>query len=202
MSSNNNISVQAESIIQLEITQREKQEKATHTAMIHQLLHEMLGQIGDLCNQVGQTDGKGGAQKAEGNNALGATPHTHKPTPPADDPASKALAHGQIFLALLLILFDGPNSSYNALAGNMNDLQKILAELKKLGDDTQAIQNAIKDIMNGKCTQKDLESLSKAETNMQKMLTPASIKKLHLSSALVSALKAFSDPRQVTLTSC
>ncbi len=190
--SSNNLTVHSESIIQQEIAQREKQEKVMQATILHNLLHQMVGQIGDLCNQVGHTDGKGGAEKVEGHGGVGAT-QDPKGTPPVD-PATKALAHGEVFLALLLILFDGPNSNYNCLAKNMGDLQKILNELKKFGDDSQQIQDALQAIMNGKGTAADVKTLAAAEQNMQQMLEPAEVAKLHLSPALVKALKTFSDP--------
>lgn len=146
-----------------------KNQPKTKAEVYQQVLLQQLNEIVDHCRRIGSMDGKNDSEEV-----LGASePKKNVKIQTRAQKEQEIIEHGPIFLALLVVLFTGENSSYHVLARNMSDINNLMKKISQFTDDVKSIQDDLSKLMDGKG---DLESITQDIVEKQKHLNELLIK--------------------------
>ncbi len=137
----------------------------------NQILNNQLSQICDLCHQVGATDGNGGAQKVDGNNNNVTQTQISHSSAPSQQREKDLIDHGPIFLALMVVLFTGQDSSYHVLADAMGNLSNLMKNVQQYTNIVKQINDDLNNLMNGTGNPQQIaQDLAQQQKNLQDLL--------------------------------
>jgi mevalonate kinase len=104
------------------------------------------------------------------------------------------LANHPIFLALLVVLFSGENSTYRTLVRKMESLNGIMRQIDEISDKMKDLTNKISEFMEEQDPE-ELEKMAEKIWDMQKQLNELIEKnKDSIGPDLLENLKKFADP--------
>lgn len=138
----------------------------------NQILTDELNQICSLCKEVGATDGHGGAQKTDlNNNNMHEVEKSHHSSAPSSQREKDLIEHGPIFLALLVVLFTGQDSSYHVLANDMGNLSNLMKDIQKYSNIIKKINDDLNNLMNGTGNPQQIaQDIANQQKNLQDLL--------------------------------
>lgn len=142
--------------------------KKADSSAYEQILNDQLNQIINLCQEVGTTDGKDGAEKASNSSQTNGSGPLGGISPSQEN---KIIHHDNIFYALLVVFYTGDNSCYHVLAQKMGNINEILKEISSFNGDIQQIEDDLNKIMKGDGNPADLaNNIAKMQADLENLL--------------------------------